>query len=42
MFDHRLVSDYGKVVKLEEEDIKADLEKAQEFVAHIESQLGSI
>jgi uncharacterized protein (UPF0332 family) len=42
VFDHRLVSDYGKVVKLEEEDIKADLDKAREFIAHIESQLGSI
>jgi uncharacterized protein (UPF0332 family) len=42
MFDHRLVSDYGKGVKLREEDTKADFEKAQEFIAYIESQLQSI
>ncbi len=42
VFDHRLVSDYGRVVRPREEETRADLEKAQEFIAHIESQLGSI
>jgi uncharacterized protein (UPF0332 family) len=42
VFNNRLESDYGDVVELNEEDIKADLKKTQEFVAHIESQLGSI
>jgi len=41
-FDHRLVSDCGKAIELREEDTKADLEKAQEFIAHIESLLQSI
>jgi uncharacterized protein len=42
VFEHRLESDYADVVELKEEDIRADLEKAQEFIAYIESQLGSI
>lgn len=42
VFDHRLESDYGRVVKLKEEDIRADLERAQEFITQIQSRLGSI
>jgi uncharacterized protein (UPF0332 family) len=42
IFDHRLESDYGDDAELKEGDLRADLEKAQEFIAHIESQLGSI
>ncbi len=41
-FDHRLESDYGSVVEPREEDLRADLEKAQEFIAHIKSHLASI
>jgi uncharacterized protein (UPF0332 family) len=42
VFEHRLESDYGDTAELTEQDMKADLEKAQEFIAHIESQLRSI
>ena len=37
-----LESDYGKIVELDKEDMKADLEKAEEFIAHIRALLGSI
>jgi uncharacterized protein (UPF0332 family) len=42
VFDHRLESDYGDVVELKEDDIRANLEKAQEFIARIESYLESV
>ena len=35
MFDNRLESDYGDIVDLDEDDIKADLEKAEEFIKQI-------
>ncbi len=41
-FDHRLESDYGRVVRLNQEDIRADLERAQEFITQVQSRLGSI
>jgi hypothetical protein len=34
-----LDSDYGNVVELSEADIRADLRKAEEFIAQIESQI---
>ncbi len=42
VFDHRLESDYGSVAEPKEEDIRADLEKAQEFITQIQSRLASI
>jgi uncharacterized protein (UPF0332 family) len=42
VFDHRLESDYGEIVELDKEDMKADLEKAEEFITRIKSLLGSI
>ncbi len=39
MFDRRLEGDYGEIVELQEEDIRADLAKAEEFIARIECQL---
>jgi uncharacterized protein (UPF0332 family) len=39
VFDRRLEGDYGEIVELQEEDIRADLAKAEEFIARIESQL---
>ena len=39
VFDRRLEGDYGEVVELHEEDIRADLARAEEFIARIESQL---
>lgn len=41
VFDHRLESDYGEVVELDKDDIKADLDKAEKFIAHIRSLVGS-
>ena len=35
MFDNRLESDYGDVVDLDEDDIKADLEEGEEFIKQI-------
>lgn len=31
--------DYGEIVELQEDDIRADLAKADEFIARIESEL---
>lgn len=42
VFEHRLESDYGDAVELTEQDLRADLEKAQEFITLIGSQLESI
>jgi uncharacterized protein (UPF0332 family) len=42
VFDHRLESDYGEIVELDRDDMKADLEKAKEFITRIKSLLGSI
>jgi uncharacterized protein (UPF0332 family) len=39
VFDRRLEGDYGEVVELHEEDIRADLAEAEGFVARIESML---
>ena len=39
VFDHRLESDYGEIVELKAEDIKADFVKAEEFVTRIQSRL---
>jgi uncharacterized protein (UPF0332 family) len=39
VFDRRLEGDYGEIVELQKEDIRADLAEAQEFIARIESQL---
>ena len=39
MFDNRLESDYGHLVKIEKDDIKADLEKAGEFITKIKALL---
>jgi uncharacterized protein (UPF0332 family) len=41
-FDRRLKSDYGEVVGLGEDEIAADLAKAGEFIAYVQSLLGSI
>ena len=38
-FDHRLTSDYGDIVELEEPEVKADLARAEEFIAEIRSKL---
>ena len=35
MFDNRLESDYGDIVDLDEDEIKADLEKGEEFIKQI-------
>jgi uncharacterized protein (UPF0332 family) len=42
VFDNRLESDYGEIVEPKEEDIKADIEKAQEYLEQVKSHLGSI
>ena len=42
VFDRRLQSDYGKVIKPSEEDVRADLEKARESITRIESLLESV
>jgi len=39
VFDRRLEGDYGEIVELQEDDIRADPVKAEEFIARIESQL---
>jgi uncharacterized protein (UPF0332 family) len=39
VFDRRLEGDYGDIVELKEEDIRADLAKAEEFIARIEPKL---
>jgi len=39
VFDRRLEGDYGEIVELQEEDVRADLARAEEFIARIESQL---
>ena len=39
MFDNRLESDYGHLVTIERDDIKADLEKAEEFITKIKALL---
>jgi uncharacterized protein (UPF0332 family) len=39
VFDRRLEGDYGDIVELKDEDIRADLTKAEEFIARIECQL---
>jgi uncharacterized protein (UPF0332 family) len=39
VFDRRLEGDYGDIVELQEVDLEADLAKAEEFIARIESQL---
>ncbi len=36
---NRLESDYGDVVKIEKDDIEADLKKADEFIAKIKTML---
>lgn len=41
VFDHRLESDYGEVVELDRDDIKADLNMAEKFIAHVRSLVGS-
>ena len=40
-FDHRLESDYGEIVELKEEEVRADLAKAQEFIARVQRQVES-
>lgn len=35
MFDNRLESDYGDIVELNEDDIKANLETAEEFIKQV-------
>ena len=42
MFDNRLESDYGDIVELDEDDIKADLETAEEFITLLKSQVEPI
>jgi hypothetical protein len=37
-----LESDYGEIVELDKDDMKADLGKAEEFITGIKSLLGSI
>lgn len=39
VFDRRLEGGYGEIVELQETDIRADLAKADEFIACIDSQL---
>jgi len=39
MFDNRLESDYGDIVKIEKDDIEADLKKADDFIAKIKIML---
>jgi uncharacterized protein (UPF0332 family) len=41
VFDHRLESDYGEIIERDKDEIRTDLEKAEEFIAHIRSLLGS-
>lgn len=41
-FDDRLEGDYGDVVELSEEDVKADFRMAQEFITQISSLLESV
>jgi uncharacterized protein (UPF0332 family) len=41
VFDHRLESDYGEIAELDKDDIRTDLEKAGEFIAHLKSLLES-
>ncbi len=42
VFDNRLESDYGDIVEPKEEDVRADLKKAEEYLAQVESRLQSI
>jgi uncharacterized protein (UPF0332 family) len=42
IFDTRLESDYGDIVELEQDDIKADLERAEDFIKQIKAQVGLI
>ncbi len=42
VFDRRLESDYGDVAEPKEEDLRANLEKAQEFITQIQSRLGLV
>ncbi len=39
-FDNRLESDYGEIVELDRDRVKADLEKAEEFLTRVKSLLG--
>jgi uncharacterized protein (UPF0332 family) len=40
VFDNRLEGDYGEIVELDQGRVKADLEKADEFLTRIKSLLG--
>ena len=42
VFDTRLESDYGDIVELEQDDIKADLEEAEDFIKQIKAHVGLI
>jgi len=42
VFEHRLESDYADVVELKEDDVRADLETAREFITLIQSRLEPI
>ena len=42
MFDNRLESDYGDIVELNGDDIRADLKTAEEFIGLLKSQVDRI
>jgi uncharacterized protein (UPF0332 family) len=42
IFDSRLESDYGDIAEPELADVKADLEKAQEFVSQVRAHLDQL